>query len=272
MAAGVEDLRVLGRSRAVRKRLSRILEFLGAGQRVRVEELIHGTGASPATIRRDIRRLQTGGFVRRDHGGVFLAEPAGFEPFLYDPNFRDQVQHMASEKRRIARAAADLVKDGQTIGIAPGTTAAQIARALPVHPGLTVVTNAVNVAMDLSRRKDLTIHLTGGYLSGDWFAMVGPKALEFTRTMFPAQFFFGANGVHPEHGVTDRHAEETAVNRAMVEQAQKRILVVDHTKLGKVAGHLVCPIAKVNVIITDTGAPDDVVEPFSRLGIEVMRV
>jgi len=271
-ATGGADLQVFGGRKAVKKRLSGILECLAAGKHVRVEELIEGTGSSAATIRRDLRRLQSGGLVRRDHGGVFLTEPITFEAFLYDPSFRDQVQHLAAEKRRIGTAAAALVKDGQTIGIAPGTTAAQIARALQRRKGLTVITNAVNVAMDLSRRKDLTVHLTGGYLSGDWFAIVGPKALEFTRAMFPAQFFFGANGVHAEHVVTHRHAEESAVNRAMVEQAQKRILVVDHTKFGQVAGHLVCPITKVNVIITDSGAPDEAVAPFVSLGLEVLRV
>ena len=266
------DPKTLAGRKTVRRRLSRILERLAAGERLRVEDLIQGAGASPATIRRDLRRLQTGGFVRRDHGGVSLAETRAFEAFLDDPDFRDQVQHMASEKRRIGSAAAALVKKGQTIAIAPGTTAAQIARALQPRVGLTVVTNAVNVAMELSRRSDVTVHLTGGYLSGEWFAMVGPRALEFIRTMFPAQFFFGANGVHHEHGVTDRHAEESAANRALVEQSQRRILVVDHTKLGKVAGHLVCPIAKVDVIVTDTGAPDSAVAPFLKLGTEVLRV
>jgi DeoR/GlpR family transcriptional regulator of sugar metabolism len=266
------ELKGLDGRKAVKQRLSRILERLAAGERVRVEDLIKGTGTSAATIRRDLRRLQSGGFVRRDHGGVFLAGPQAFEPFLDDPDFRDQVQHMSTEKRRIGAAAAALVKDGQTIAIAPGTTAAQIARSLQSRQRLTIVTNALNVAMDLSRRKDVSVHLTGGYLSGEWFAMVGPRALEFIRTMFPAQFFFGANGVHSEHGITDRHAEESAVNRATAEQALSRILVVDHTKFGQIAGHLVCPISKVDVIVTDTGAPDDVVAQFSRLGIEVIRV
>ncbi len=272
MATGASNLGIVGGRKAVKRRLSRILECLAAGERIRVEELIKGTGTSAATLRRDLRRLQSGGLVRRDHGGVFLAESLAFEAFLYDPSFRDQVQHLSSEKRRIGSAAAGLVKDGQTVAIAPGTTTAQIARSLHGRRGLTILTNAVNVATDLSRHKDVTVHLTGGYLSGDWFAMVGPRALEFIRSMFPAQFFFGANGVHAEHGVTDRHAEESAVNRAMVEQAQQRILVVDHTKFGRVAGHLVCPISKVNVIITDTGAPDDIVAPFRKLGIEVLRV
>lgn len=256
----------------VRSRLSLIVEHLAESGRVRVEELIRRTGASAATIRRDLRRLQRDGLVRRDHGVVFLAESVAYEAFLNDPGFQDQVHHLAAEKRRIGTAAAALIRDGETVGIAPGTTAAQIARMLRSKKDLTVVTNGLNVAMDLSRQKNFTVHLTGGYLSGDWFAMVGPKALEFIPTMFTHKFFFGANGVHPEHGVTDRHAEEAAVNRAMADQSARRILVVDHSKFGQVAACLVCPIKKVDAIITDTGASDEMVAPFLALGIEVLRV
>ena len=273
MANGVKaDVQALPTRSSVKRRLSAMLECLSSSGRVKVEELIRQVGASPATIRRDLRRLQRDGLIRRDHGGVFIAEPFAFEPFLDDPGFREQVRRMAAEKRRIGAAAAAMIGDGDTVGLAAGTTAAQVVRGLRPKKDLTVVTNALNVAMDLSRRKDFTVHLTGGYLSGDWFAMVGPRALEFVPTMFTRFFFFGANGVHREHGVTDRHAEEAAVNRAMIAQAAKRILLVDHTKFGRVAGHLVCPIGKVDLIVTDAGASDEVVAPFQALGIEVVRV
>jgi DeoR family transcriptional regulator of aga operon len=257
---------------AASHRLSVILDHLSGGGRVSVEELIRRTGASPATVRRDLRRLQRDGLLRRDHGAVSLAAPVAFEAFLGDPGFREQVHHLAAEKRRIGAAAAARIQDGETVGIAPGTTAAQIARMLRSRKNLTVVTNALNVAVDLSRRKDFTVHLTGGYLSGEWFAMVGPRALEFISTMFTHQFFFGANGVHPDRGVTDRHPEEAAVNRAMADQSGERVLVVDHTKFGHVAACLVCPIQRVDIIITDTGASDDAIAPFVALGMEVLRV
>jgi DeoR/GlpR family transcriptional regulator of sugar metabolism len=260
-----------GRKKA-RSRLGDVLAYLSAGGRVRVEELIRETGASPATIRRDLRRLERDGLVRRDHGGAVMSQPVAYEAFLDDPGFRDQVHMLAAEKRRIGAAAAALIENGETIGIAPGTTAAQIARMLQTKKELVVVTNGLNVAMDLSRRKDIRVHLTGGYLSGEWFALVGPRAMEFVPTMFTDKFFFGANGVHAEHGVTDRHPEEAAVNRAMLGQSRKRILVVDHRKFGQVAGCVVCPISDLNMIITDSGAPDRVVAPFLDRGIEVLRV
>jgi DeoR family transcriptional regulator of aga operon len=256
----------------VERRRERILERLAEGKWAAIEVLARELETSPVTLRRDIRQLQRQGLLRRERGAVTLAESLAFEPFLDDPGFREQVRHMAAEKRRIGLAAAAMIQDGETIGIAPGTTAAQLVRALKRKRNLTVVTNALNVAMELSRVRDFTVHLTGGYLRGDWFAMVGPRALAFVQAMFTDQFFFGANGVDPERGVTDRHTEEAAVNEAMARQARRRVLLVDHTKFGQVASCVVCPIRDVDVIITDAAAGDDVIAPFVALGIEVLRV
>jgi DeoR family transcriptional regulator of aga operon len=237
-----------------------------------MEEIVARVGASQATIRRDLRALEAKRFVRREHGAVRLAESPSFEPFLDDPGFREQLHRMAREKRRIGAGAEELIQEGETVAISPGTTANQVARALRGRRNLTIVTNAVHVAMELSRAKDIRVHLTGGYLSGNWFALVGPRALEAGATLFTDRFFFGANGVHAEHGVTDQHTEEAAVNQAMARQARQRVLVVDHTKFGKVARCLVCPIRDVNMIVTDTGATDEMIAPFQELGIEVRRV
>lgn len=236
-----------------------------------VEAVVARTGASPATVRRDLKRLEHQGLIRRSHGAVALAESRGFEPFLHDPGFREQLHHMAAEKRRIAAAAAALVRDGDTIGLAPGTTVAQMTRYLHSRRDLTVVTNALNVAMDMSRQSQWRVHLTGGYLSGSWLALVGPKAVEFISAIFSDVFFFGANGVNVEHGVTDRHPEEAAMNQAMARQARKRVLLVDHTKFGYTARYLVCPAKEVDVIITDAGASEEMIAPFQRLGVEVVR-
>ena len=256
----------------VEQRRELILELLAEKKHITIEELIADLGASPATLRRDVRRLQRAGLVRRDHGVVALAESVAFEPFLDDPGFSEQIHHMAAEKRRIGIAAAEMIRDGESIGIAPGTTASQVARALKSKRDLTIVTNALNVAMELSRRRDFALHLTGGYLSGNWFAMVGPRALDFIRMMFTDRFFFGANGIHAEHGVTDRHTEEAAVNQAMARQARKRVLVADHSKFGQIANCVVCPIRYVDTIITDAGADDELIAPFLAVGIQIVRV
>jgi DeoR/GlpR family transcriptional regulator of sugar metabolism len=249
-----------------------LLKELAVDKWTSVEQIRTRTGASEATIRRDLRVLEGKGSVRREHGAARLAESRTFEPFLDDPGFREQLHRMAREKRRIGAAAASLIEEGETVAISPGTTTSQIAQALRGRKNLTVITNAVHVAMELSREKGIRVHLSGGYLSGNWFALVGPRALEFAGTLFTDKVFTGANGIHAEHGVTDEHAEEAAVNQALTRQGRQRILVVDHTKFGKIAKCLVCPIREVNTIVTDTGATDEMIAPFQKLGIEVRRV
>ena len=259
-------------ARKVEERSSAILDCLAGGQELAVDELIAQTGASPATIRRDLRRLEQQGVVRRAHGIVALAESSAFQPFLGDPGFRERLRHNALEKRRIGAAAADLVEPGDTIAVAPGTTTAQMTRPLKGRRSLTVVTNALNVAMDLSRTKNVTVHLAGGYLGGNWLALLGPKAVEFISSMFTKKLFFGANGVHPVHGITDEHPEEAAANEALARHAQMRIVLADHTKFGHTAKCLVCRIADVDMIVTDSGASDAAIAPFQQLGIKVLRV
>jgi DeoR family transcriptional regulator, aga operon transcriptional repressor len=256
----------------VQDRREAILNHLSGGQMLAIEQLIAALGISPATVRRDLRHLARERLVRREHGLVALAEPFAFAPFMEDPGFRQQVHQMAKEKRRIATAAASLIQDGQTIALAAGTTTAQISCLLGTKRDLTVVTNAVNVAMEIAYRKGFIVHLTGGYLSGDWFAMVGPRALDFIRTMFVDSFFFGANGVHPEHGITDRHVEEAAINRALAAQAKRRFLLADHTKLGQVAKCLVCGIEQIDTIITDSEADAVIVQALRHAGVEVLCV
>jgi DeoR/GlpR family transcriptional regulator of sugar metabolism len=249
-----------------------ILELLSHKDRLTVENLVRVLEASPATVRRDLRRMENQGLLRRDHGGVMARDPAMYEPFLDDSTFREQVRRCALEKQRIGTAAAELVKDTEKVGLGGGTTVAKVLRGLHTRKDLTVVTYAVNVAMELSRQKNLHVHVTGGYLSGDWFALVGPRALESVPHHFLDKFIFGASGVHPDRGITDRHTEEAALNRAMLKQAQTRVLVIDHTKLGVVSKCLVCPLQDIHIMITDNAASDEMVAPYRQKGIDVRRV
>jgi DeoR/GlpR family transcriptional regulator of sugar metabolism len=248
-------------ARPKRSRRFKLLEELSVDNWTAVEEVMSRAGASPAAIRRDLRVLEAKGVVRREHGAARLAEPVTFEPFLDNPGFSEQVHRMARERRRIGIAAEALIRDGETVSISSGTTTMQIVQALSARKYLTVVTNAVNVAMELSRSRAIRVHLPGGYLGDDWFSLVGPQALESIRTLFTDKAFFGANGVHSEHGVTGRHIEEASMNQSMARQARKRIVVVDHTKFGQIAKHVVCPIRDIDVIVTDTGA-SDTIAPF----------
>ncbi len=254
------------------RRMHLIQELLSHEDRLSVENLAAALKTSPATVRRDLRRMEDRGLLRRDHGGAMARDSAMYNPFLHDSTFRDQVRRCAPEKQRIGLAAAELVQDAEKIGLGGGTTVAKILRGLHDRNNLSVVTYAVNVAMELSRQKNLQVHVTGGYLSGDWFALVGPSALESVAHHFLDKFIFGASGMHPERGVTDTYMEEAAINRAMLQQAKTKILVIDHTKLGVISKCLVCSSHDVNIIITGKAASDELVSPYIKSGIDVRRV
>ena len=254
------------------QRGQRILEELLRTGSISVEQICAEFHVSVATARRDLENLEQQGRLRRTHGGAISLEPLLYEPFRHVSSFNDQVNMCAEEKRRIAIAAAELIKDGDIIAITPGTTTTQVTRAIAPGKNVMVVTNTVNVAMELSNRPEISVFVTGGFLHGSWFSLVGSAAVEAVRRIFVDKAFIGSNGLDHEHGATVYHPHEADLNRVMATHAKERIAVVDHTKLGVIATHLFCPVEDINLIITDKEATDEAIGGFLDKGIEVRRV
>lgn len=249
-----------------------ILRALHANGTVYIQDLVQCLNVSVATVRRDLQELEEQGLLRRVHGGAISMAPLFYEPFKNDSSFQEEIGRQAVEKRRIASAAADLIQDGDTIILTAGTTTTEVVRSMRPRRGISVVTNAVNVAMELSKRRDINVIVTGGYLRGNWFCLVGPPAANTIGNLFPAIAFLGASGADATRGLTSFDPDEAQINNLMVRQAKKKIAVVDHTKLGVVASCLICPISDVDLLITDTGASDAAIAPFVKNGLEVRRV
>ena len=254
------------------RRLHAILELLARSERVLVDELCSQFESSPATIRRDLKILEQQGLLIRDHGGAVPIAPLFYGAFAEDSSFQEQVLRQHGEKKRIALAAAELIQDGETVTIGAGTTTTQVARSISFSKRVTLLTNAVNMAMELGRRGNLTVRLTGGVMRGSWFSLVGSDAIESAQRMIVDQVFLSVSGITPEAGLTDFHPEEAAVNRTFLAQARKRIIVADHTKFSVLASHVVASLTNVDMIITGTEALDEQVQPYLDMGIEVRRV
>jgi DeoR family transcriptional regulator of aga operon len=230
-----------------------ILRQLLRDGEVMVEQLAERFETSPVTIRRELSYLEGAGLLRRTHGGAIQVEPMMYEPFRRLSSFAAQEQMQTVEKRRIGLAAAELIKDGEFVALSAGTTTTQVGRG--IHHRVTIVTNAINIAMELSHRVDLKIILTGGFLNKNCFALTGPSGIASVNEMFYDQAFISVDGIHPEHGLTSDSPELGAVNRAIIQQSRKTIVVADHSKFGKVGRTLIAPVAKVDLIITDNSAP-----------------
>jgi DeoR family transcriptional regulator, aga operon transcriptional repressor len=253
-------------------RLTTILSALQQSGSVSVEGLSKELDVSLVTIRRDLDALENKGLLRRTHGGAISIEPFFYEPFKNDRSFQAQVERFGEEKRRIGRAAASLIKEGEIIALTPGTTTTEVIRGIPMNHRVTVVTSTVNVAMELSKRKDLEVFVTGGHLRGEWFSLVGPTAAQSLSHLSIHTLFIGADGIDAKQGVTCFSPDESQLNSTMVKHAQRKIAVVDHSKFGVVAGWRICPTSELDLLITDSGATDEMIEPFEKAQVQVMRV
>lgn len=255
-----------------KRRFQEILQALQQNGSISVEELSSSLGVTVVTVRRDLNTLEEQGLLNRTHGGAVVGHPMFYESFKNDRSFMAQVEHFAEEKRRIGRAAAQLIQPGETIAVTPGTTTAEIIRALPFNADLTVVTNTVNIAMELSKRKDVDVFVTGGHLRGDWFSLVGPSAIQSFENMIIHTLFVGADGLDAEWGASCHNAEEAELNHVLVSRSRRHVAVADHSKLRVVAKWRICDISSIHTLITDNGATDEMIAPFRAAGVEVVRV
>lgn len=248
-----------------------ILQELLRNGEVSVDSLAKSFKVSAATIRRDLTDLERQGLLRRNHGGAVPVAPMLYEAFRHVSSFQEQEQKCVVEKRQIGLMAASLIADGDIIGIGAGTTTTQVARSIRHRKAITVLTNAVNIAMELSHLPDIKVCMTGGYLSGEWFALVGDMAQRNVSEIFVDKVFIGVDGVHYEHGLTTNYPDQAAIHRTMMRQSRQRIVVADHRKIGIIGTSLIWPAADIDILITDNVTPDEAIAPFAEKQVVVIR-
>ena len=254
-------------------RIEGILRELRRKGKISLEELVKHLHTSPASIRRDLAKLESKGLIRRTPGGATLVEPLLYEPFRYDSVFQNREQHRAAEKRRIGLAAAELIQENETVGFTAGTTTTHVARTLRNRHNIRVITNAVNIAMELSNCEGLRTFVTGGFVQ--WagsFSLVGHTAINFLNDVYMDKVFVSVCGIDVTRGITVIESEEALTFRAMIRQAKQTIVVADSSKLGVVTPALVCPLSDIHTLITDTRASNKAVALFTERGIDVRRV
>jgi DeoR family transcriptional regulator of aga operon len=254
-------------------RATQILHLLLEKGEGSIDDLALAVGASTASVRRDLIKLEERGLVNRTHGGAEVAGKMAYAPFRFDAAFPLREERFADEKRRIALAAAAMVLEGDTIALSPGTTTTQIARSLRHREGIHIVTSAVNIGMELSSLPNVNVTLTGG--SVRWpgsFSMVGATAFDSLQRLFFHKVFMGACGIHPQHGITVIQSDEALVLSEMVKRGKQIIAVADASKLGMISAMQVCPTAQIHTIITDDSIDPGLVEEFTRQNVRVMAV
>ena len=211
---------------------------------VSAEKLAGMFGVSVETIRRDLRGLRDQGLLERVYGGALSVRSS-------EGTFAARSTRHHDRKRAIAALAAGLVGPQDTIVIDIGTTALEVARALPADFRGRVLTNSVPVAMELSGRDQVELLLSGGQVRPGDAACYGAQADAFFAQVYADKAFLGSGGVHPAAGLTDYYPHEVAARRVMLAHAGASYVLADSSKLGQVAVHRVCALTQVTAVITN---------------------
>jgi DeoR/GlpR family transcriptional regulator of sugar metabolism len=236
---------------------------------VRVADISRRFGISEVSIRRDLAVLEEQGLLRRVHGGaVSLASAPGPQ------SFDSRLSRRPDEKRRIGQAAAQLVQQGDSIILDSGTTVAQVARYLaslvPERLPLTVITGSLPAFGALEAVREIQVFVLGGIYQRDFQTLVGPQTLANLRGFHVDRLFLGADGLTLAHGVTTADILEAEVSRAMVQIADRIIVVADSSKVDNAGFTSVIPLREVTTLVTDTGAPAQFVARLRAEGVEVI--
>ena len=245
------------------ERHSRIGEALRVSRVVSTDDLARELGVSAETIRRDFVVLERQGRLARVHGGatIALGQAAGEEA-----PFAERAGTAADAKKRIGRAAAGLAHPGQTIVIDVGTTAVQVARALPLDFSGTVATCSLLVAAELSERPGVEVLVCGGRLRGGDLALSNSVAQAFFADLNPDIAFLGSGGVDAVAGLTDYYLDEIAVRKIILRNATRSYVLADSSKFGLVARHRVAQVSEFAGLITEAEPPSGIQDAITRKG------
>ena len=251
---------------AVERRI-KVLERIAADQAVEVSSLAREFGVSEMTIRRDLRRLDRDGFVRRTYGGATTRVVRAGGTLAVTQNAR--MLHNAQEKATIALRAAKLTAGTRVMFIGVGSTVEQFARLAAPRPGLLVITPSLVVASMLGTRK-VQVIMAGGMVRQDELSCVGPAAVECVQRYNTDLAVIGAAGVSARRGITDLDDAEAGVIRAALERTERIVVLADGSKFGDVALSTVVPIKRVSAIVTDSSADPVELDLIAREGVEVI--
>ncbi|MGW4481622.1 DeoR/GlpR family DNA-binding transcription regulator [Rhodococcus triatomae] len=231
-------------------RRHRILELLLADGYVEAKTLSKELEVDASTIRRDLDALVRLGKAERTHGGARPVEGAHSEiPYAVKEHAQQE------QKAAIAHEAAGLVRDGDSVILDSGSTTYQVAAALRLRAGLTVITNDLRIGKFAATFPDVRLLVTGGELLGSVFTLVGERTVEFLSDYSVDWTFLGADALDPVAGITNTNTLEIPVKRAMIAAAARTVVLADSSKFGQRALARVATITEVDTIVTDSGLP-----------------
>lgn len=253
----------------VAERYEKIVALVNERGSIRVSELSELYQVTEETIRRDLDKLERGGRLRRSHGGAVSIKD-GQHQHAEIPYAEREITH-AEEKRRIAQEAIKRIAPGERILLDASTTAWYMAGNVP-DMKLTVLTNSIKVATELSGKDKIEIIATGGIVAQRSLSFVGPLAERSLDAYYVDKVFLSCKGVHLERGISESNELQARVKEKMIGRAEQIILLADSSKFGVRAFAHVADLDRVDIIVTDRRIPKETVDLLEARGIQVVLV
>jgi DeoR/GlpR family transcriptional regulator of sugar metabolism len=250
------------------ERQERIVILVNETGRLTVAELSDRFNVSEATIRRDLATLTAQNLVRRTHGGAMRLRPI----MTTETPVMQRQSKFAKEKELIGTAAADLIKDNETLLIAGGSTGLAVARHLKNHNNLTIITDSLMVAEELLRQDQHRVMLLGGTIDPDERACRGSLAKLILKQLKVDKVVLGARAVSVDRGLSAETPEEADFFRTYIECGDNIILVTDSSKFHLSALAFLAPLDAFNTLVTDTNLDQEIAEQIQELGIYLLMV
>lgn len=248
------------------QRLEKIRQIVSRDKSVYVEDIVAKFKVSAVTARKDLKALELMNVLVRTHGGAMVAESTTLDLPLYE---KQKIR--TKEKIRIAQQANKLITEGDVVILDNGSTSTFIARELKERTGITIITNAVNIASELASGK-LDIILTGGNLRQQSYSLIGPLAEASLKDMTADKYFMSVDGIDFQHGFTTPNILETKISQTMMKAAQQIIVVADSSKFGRRRTGIICGVKEVNSLITNDDISKENRNALKKLGVELFLV
>ncbi len=251
----------------VAERQHKIIDLVNERKSVRVTELSQIFSVTEETIRRDLEKLEKEKKLSRSHGGAISTSPS---ESLEVPYFEREVMNV-NEKKEIATEAAKQIVEGDKVILDASTTAWYMAKSLPDKP-LTVLTNSIKVAMELSSKQQITVISTGGTLLTKSLSFVGPLADSSLDTYHVNKAFISCKGLHLQHGISESNEQQALIKKKMIESADTVYIMIDHTKFGIQAFSNLGGLEMINHIITDSKVDSRIIQQLEERNLHLIKV
>ena len=246
-------------------RHNKILSMLNEQETVRVSEMSEACGVTEETIRRDLEKLENQGKLARIHGGAIAIKDKES-----DLSHLQREVLNKKEKMAVAREAVKFIEENDIIFLDASSTALYLARLIP-NIELTVLTNSIQICMELSKNSNIRVICAGGTLSPKSMSFVGPLTLQTLESYYVNKLFFSCKGLHDEWGISDSNELQSLVKRTMMQMADKKYLLLDHTKLESKAFAHIDKVDAIDYLIIDDEAADESLAAFKEKGIQVIK-